>query len=415
MKVKTNFKPHPGQRKILQKSGKFNVVRWGRRGGKTSLAEYQLHDKALITGRPTAWFTPTYKDLKEVWDRSKKILAPLISKTDGFPEMAIHLVNGAKIDFWSMTRPGAGRGRKYARAIIDEAAKKKKGLIDELQKSIMPTLVDYDGDLYVYSTPAGFDNDFYLLHGQNYKEDFTYFKMPSTVNPGLKQSVIDHFKRILTPTAFAQEFLAEFVSESEVMFFYDFPQNPVIQELSIDTSYPLDISFDFNYNPCTAIVGQKLDRTCVFLDLIQVNGGTQRLCNEILSRYGPHVQSITVTGDASGRARSSKSQKTDYDIIRDSLKLSLFQMKARKANLNHIASRTVCNYFFSNVDCRFNEGLEDLINESRIALPDRHGKLYKDENTYVMHAVDALRYLIDHWFPTTNKITGASRIQKYIS
>ena len=72
-----------------------------------------------------AYFAPTYKDLNDVWLDLRFILKPVIgSKNEQTKQM--RLKTGGVIDFWSMEEPDSGRGRKYARVVIDEAEKAKK-------------------------------------------------------------------------------------------------------------------------------------------------------------------------------------------------------------------------------------------------------------------------------------------------
>ena len=113
-------KPHPAQQRILDTARRFNHLRCGRRFGKTSLIE-ELSSISLDGKRVGIWF-PTYKDLSEVWADLIKTYSPVIKrKNEQLKE--IELLTGGKIDFWSMEDPESGQGRKYHRAIIDEAAK----------------------------------------------------------------------------------------------------------------------------------------------------------------------------------------------------------------------------------------------------------------------------------------------------
>ena len=57
----------------------------------------------------------------------------------------------------------AGRSRKYHRVIIDEGAfTKPKQMIDTWERSIMPTLLDYNGRALVMSNTSGIDPDNFL-------------------------------------------------------------------------------------------------------------------------------------------------------------------------------------------------------------------------------------------------------------
>lgn len=170
-----------------------------------------------------------------------------------------------------------------------------------------------------------------------------------------------------------------------------------------DDTLPLWLSFDFNIDPCTAIVAQKDDfnSTATIYDVHQVNGGTEALCNEIVDLYKHY--DLMVTGDFSGATRSSKSgNTTDWSIIQDKFDLNTWQMTlTHKQNERHLLSRKVVNYFLKHADFAIcnTKGTQALINdlEGGIVKPD--GKLLKDRSQHKQDAGDAFRYLVHAWFP----------------
>src|SRR5690242_20179744 len=58
---------HPGQALVIEQAKRFNVLACGRRWGKTELGQ-DLTVEPLQGGWPVGWFSPTYKDLLEVWE-----------------------------------------------------------------------------------------------------------------------------------------------------------------------------------------------------------------------------------------------------------------------------------------------------------------------------------------------------------
>ena len=117
-------RPHPAQYQVLRESKRFNVLCCGRRWGKTTIAIDRLVRPAL-RGKPVAWFAPIYKDLSEVWRAVLKYLDPVIVRKQEQDHWA-QLIGGGTIECWGLDKPGAGRGRAYARVVIDEAAKVPK-------------------------------------------------------------------------------------------------------------------------------------------------------------------------------------------------------------------------------------------------------------------------------------------------
>ncbi len=222
-------KRHPGQEDIVAERARFNVAACGRRFGKTTLFLDLLIDDpgwGVLDGYPCAWFAGTAKIFDEVWRLAKETLEPIIRRTDA-QKHRIELVTGGILDFWSLEggdRGGAGRGRKYRRIALDEVAL-VPDLLNLWQKSIRPTLIDYRGDAWFASTPKGCQNDFYDLWergqpGKKAKKGWKSWQIPSMRNPYLSKEELDELKDEYSgrPLDYAQEILAEFVSDFGAVF-----------------------------------------------------------------------------------------------------------------------------------------------------------------------------------------------------
>jgi hypothetical protein len=84
----------------------------------------------------------------------------------------MRFITGGRLDFWTLENPIAGRGHRYHRVVIDEAAFAKDGdnktdgsMMELWEKAIKPTLYDYCGQAFVCSNSAGkkADNFFYNI------------------------------------------------------------------------------------------------------------------------------------------------------------------------------------------------------------------------------------------------------------
>jgi hypothetical protein len=197
---------HPAQARVVREARRFNVLMCGRRWGKTLLGEDRAIDPAL-DGLPVGWFAPTYKFLEEPFRDCARILADVAQVNRA--ERRIELVTGGRIDFWSMDDPNAGRGRKYARAVIDEA-----GIVRDLQsvwpEAIRPTLTDYRGDAWFLGTPKG-RNYFTQLHakGESGDPDWRSWRMGTASNPYIDPAEVEAARHDLPDAVFRQEYLGE--------------------------------------------------------------------------------------------------------------------------------------------------------------------------------------------------------------
>jgi hypothetical protein len=149
---------------------RFKALRCGRRFGKTDFAKVWII-QGLVQGWECAWFAPQHRTWSEVYSDLATDLRPILNS--GSKQGAVMRVRtGGRLDFWSLENPIAGRGRRYHRIIIDEAAFAKNGdnkidgsMMSTWEKSIKPTLYDYGGEALICSNSAGKnpDNFFYNI------------------------------------------------------------------------------------------------------------------------------------------------------------------------------------------------------------------------------------------------------------
>lgn len=276
---------HTGQQAVLNGTARFRVVSAGRRFGKTLLAIEWLAimPGGAVDGEPVAFFSPTYKLLLDVWSDMERTLKPVTAKANK-TEMRIELVTGGKIDFWTLEDPDAGRGRKYSRIVIDEAAHARH-LKDAWERAIAPTLTDYQGDAWFISTPKGL-NYFHKLYqrGNDPKAtDWQSWHMPTTVNPHISNDEVDRYRAELPELVFRQEYLAEFVTFGAGLVRPDMiieipapPGLPVV--LGVDLAISEKQNADF-----TAIVAMSRDPQT---GIVYIREAERHRCgfNEVLSR-----------------------------------------------------------------------------------------------------------------------------------
>lgn len=107
----------------------------------------------------------------------------------------------------------SGRGRKYGLVIVDEAAMARY-LEECWEQAVRPTLTDYSGGAWFFSTPKGI-NYFHKLHSRGLSEDWQEWAghhAPTTANPYIDPGEVEDARRSLPELVFKQEYLAEFVT-----------------------------------------------------------------------------------------------------------------------------------------------------------------------------------------------------------
>lgn len=145
-------RPHAGQRRVAAERRRFNVLCAGRRFGKTTLGIERL-TRSAVRGHAVAWCSPSYRMLTEVWREARRLLAPVVERTDS-QQHRLELLGGGVIEMWSLDQPDVARGRKYRTVVIDEAAMVRH--LEEAWNAVLrPTLVDIRGGAWFLSTPKG--------------------------------------------------------------------------------------------------------------------------------------------------------------------------------------------------------------------------------------------------------------------
>ena len=163
---------------------------------------------------------------------------------------------------------------------------------------------------------------------------------------------------------------------------------------------PLILSFDFNVEPLTCIVGQSGNDFLFVIDELQVNprGSDMiyEMCSLIMEKYTAML--YIVTGDASGRVRTLQSHRNSYEAIQKYLNLTDAQVQVRRQNISLKDSRVLCNSVLHAFPVSIYEGCKTLITECKSAVFEK-GILRKNRKDAKLDSLDAFRYMIDYALP----------------
>ncbi len=385
---------HPAQQRIIQEAKRFNVLKCGRRFGKTEITK-ELAVQTALDGFPVGYWSPTYKDMNKVWDTLKDTLFAVTKRKDEQLKQ-IKLITGGSIDFWSMEDPNNGRGFAYKRAIIDEAEKASK-LKESWEQVIRATLVDMNGDAWFMSTPKFGQTYFKTTLYQNkfQFDNWNSWTFTSYDNPFLDPAEIEEAKKYDELT-YRCEYLAEDVDNVGNPFAYAFKPEKHIGKCQYNSGHHLYLSFDFNVDPMTCIARQKIDGKHYYVKEFKIpNSDIYEMCDRIKSAFPFAV--FLVTGDATGQARSaiSKGNVTHYQVIQQKLNLNSTQIKVMSVNPSVSVTRTLLNSILQNESVIFDaENCPNLINDMKYVEVDSEADIIKDRKTEQRKAdfLDCARY-----------------------
>jgi hypothetical protein len=175
---------------------------------------------------------------------------------------------------------------------------------------------------------------------------------------------------------------------------------------------PLWLSFDFNKDPITCIVGQVdgLEWGRIYHEFRLENSDIDELCDAIiewafgLTPNGLEDFFIMVTGDASGKNGTALKKNLNYYLrIKERLGLSKTQFRIRKQNMGIKNSRVLCNSVMQrHPDLKINRKCKYLIEDCmfvEIKEVAEGIEIDKTKQKWRTHLLDCLRYLLDAWFP----------------
>lgn len=394
---------HPAQKQVKTESKRFNILKCGRRFGKTHLS-IELAVDTLLDGHPVAYYAPTYKDAYEWWNELKFTIHEAIESKDETVKQ-LKIITGGKLDLWSMEDPNSGRGRKYKRVIMDECEKALNFKQAWLQ-AIRPTLTDFEGDAYFLSTPK---------FGKTYfKEIFEYpakfdnwaaWRFTTYDNPHMKKEEIDLARAQYDDLTFRCEFMAEDVDLTNNPFCYAFDEARHVKPCSFDDGHYLMISTDFNVDPITATASQYIDGQKRFIKEFRLrNSNIYELCDHIKAAFP--TASILLTGDATGRNRSALSvgNINYYTVIKQKLSLTDQQIKVPSVNPAVSDRRVLCNSILQNQDLIIDPSCKYLIEDLKYVEVNDKGDIDKTKDKHRAHLIDGFGYDLNTFHSNLLKI-----------
>lgn len=184
-------------------------------------------------------------------------------------------------------------------------------------------------------------------------------------------------------------------------YFYNFSIGKhVVKEYKPNPHLPIVVSFDFNVEPMTAIVGQQLDlNTSYIFDEFEIRtGSTEEMCELVKAKYS-HFE-IDVTGDATGRNRTSvtRGNLNHYRVIKEGLNLEDRNLLVPRQNMAHKDSRVLCCSVLHHAKWLITENCKKTINDCVYAQVDEKGELVKTKDQG-RHFFDNARYITHAFFP----------------
>jgi len=383
------------QSDIFTSKARFRTVVAGRRFGKTFLSTIEILRAAIGGNKRNVWYiAPTYGSAKEIaWDMLLHTIPDEYIDKSNETALTLKLINGSSIALKGAEKPNNLRGRALDFVVLDEFADMRPETWNEV---IRPSLSDRQGSALFIGTPKG-RNHFYDLWGSGLtgKENWQSFQYTTIDGGNVPPEEIEQAKNDLDERTFNQEYCAEFVTYSGLIY-YAFSRELSVVNID-DNGGTLHIGMDFNLDPMSAVICLRHGQDLLAIDEIVMYGSnTDEMVAEIKDRY-PDRHCIIYPDPASRQRKTSAGGRTDLSILQN----AGFSVKAKKAHplvrdrINAVNSRLLSGdgdrHLFVSPKCKQTiKSLERQTYKEGTSIPNKDG---------TDHMNDALGYLVEYLFP----------------
>lgn len=205
----------------------YCVFRWSRQCGKTVFAEIILIESLCSPNTKNVYISPTYSQGAMVFKEIVRLLEGKgILKKSNAGNLSIETVFGSSLEFFSMQSPNSIRGHTVRGVLIlDECAFFPDTLPDasEPWSSIIYPIVKANikrNKVLAISTPKGTRGTFYQFHINCVKQLRGWQEFTATIYDDdlISANDIEALKENMTPLAFREEFMVEFIEGSTSYF-----------------------------------------------------------------------------------------------------------------------------------------------------------------------------------------------------
>jgi hypothetical protein len=409
----SGFKAYPFQQQYLNHPARFIAVEGATKIGKTFPFAYML-TKHAFSGLSTEkrhqermWVGPTTTQAEIAYKRMSRVYR----NNDEFEligskgvQRITRLTNGSTINFRSADKPDSLYGFENQEVYCDEITRWKP----ESLSAVFSTVEATQGKVYMFGNFTGATSWFHRmierqLEAQN--PEWAYFRVPFTeaVKAGLRtQEQLDAAQQNYDELTYKRLYLCEDIRDDNRSFAYAFnSQTHVDATIDYDPTAALWLSFDFNIDPMSCVIGQRVSEDQFnFLDEIELQNSDIALVTDRIKAKYPKYRYL-VTGDASGTNRSGmvRGKLTYWLSLTKELRLNNMQIKKRGKNLGLIDSRVIVNSAFQNKTIRIHPRCKSTIRQLNDAIVDETGALVKDRKLHKNDLLDCVRYMLDANFP----------------
>lgn len=411
IKFKT-YTPHAGQYAFhyaLDNWYRFLAMICGVRGGKTiagarESVKQAWNCKKSING-VYGIIAPTFHMLKRTTWREFKIAARPFTKKWSDSDMILILNNDREVHGFSADKPDRIRNSTLSGFWLDEGRECKEGIWDILLARVLST----GGKGILTTSPNSYDWIHKVFFEQRDKE-YGVVQFTTYDNIYIEKEAISSLERKYDEKFARQEIHGEFVVfQGQVYYAFNRTKNAgdlAFKVAQYDSKKRIALCCDFNVDPMVFVIAQvhktnnNLDEIRVIGEIKLRNSNTIEACQEFKKRYPAHRSGLWLYGDATGRARHSSSNVTNWNIIEEELSgydpvMCVPRKNPAERDRVNAVNAMICNSkgerrLFVNPECK------TLISDfEQVSYKQGRTEIDKTKDLNLTHASDALGYMIE--------------------
>jgi hypothetical protein len=211
---------------------------------------------------------------------------------------------------------------------------------------------------------------------------------------------------------YQQEVMGAYLSMDGGRVYSAFDRTTHLRDLTVDTRVPLWWALDFNVDPMSSLILQRMgEELRVVGEIVIRHSTTKEACEEFLKRYPTHAAGVMIYGDAAGNQQQTTGA-TDYDMIREyfavqsGISVDYRVPKANpsvreRINLTNRQLRSASGKIGLVVDPQCKELIKDL---EQVCFKADTNQIDKDRDRMRTHLSDALGYVLWQECRATPKI-----------
>jgi hypothetical protein len=392
---------------------RYRVLVSGRRWGKSELQKVECIEEFGTPG--LVWYiAPTYDMARDVMFEPIRACAPpewfsSVNQT----RMEFETIWGCRFACKSAEHPDRLRGRGVRKLFIDEFQDWVDGLTT-WEQVLLPMLLTTQGSALIAGTPKGFNH----LHkmwdrGQSGHTDWSDWKswqFKTADAPHILPAELAKMRAQMDPRSYRQEFEASFETVSGRAY-YAFTRASNSLKIEPSRHHAMGITFDFNVNPATGVLWQRVSHEARVWRHIWVEHAGGEATEAATKAAKDHLASIgwrgpiRLYGDPAGQSAKTTGP-SDHAVIQKAfpgaewcIPPSAPHIKDRVAAVN---SR--CLTADEKVHLYVDPSCQHLINDlEQVTMPMLTDPSEKRKNPMLTHISDAFSYAIHYEWPPVKR------------